>query len=149
MLWLAGDDDYCRPSTRHPSPIRSANSKSLKEQQQCTNRHHQHQNRSERRAHNHLTSAVIRSPPRLLDSSAVLQQLLVLCLASLLLLFLCATPVADRATYTAALALLNIDCNRALNIMAAPNTAVGQMESQLAPKYGTLIPNRIFVGGIR
>lgn len=58
------------------------------------------------------------------------------------------TPPRTRSTEVA-LALLNIDCNRALNIMAAPNTA-GQMESQLAaPKYGTLIPNRIFVGGIR
>jgi len=34
-------------------------------------------------------------------------------------------------------------------IMSAPNTT-GQIEAPLsAPKYGTLIPNRIFVGGIR
>lgn len=33
--------------------------------------------------------------------------------------------------------------------MSAPNTA-GPLEAPLsAPKYGTLIPNRIFVGGIR
>lgn len=33
--------------------------------------------------------------------------------------------------------------------MSIPN-AIGQLEAPLsAPKYGTLIPNRIFVGGIR
>jgi hypothetical protein len=33
--------------------------------------------------------------------------------------------------------------------MTAPN-ATGHLEAPLsAPKYGTLIPNRIFVGGIR
>lgn len=34
--------------------------------------------------------------------------------------------------------------------MAVTNTTTGQLDAQLAgPKYGTLIPNRIFVGGIR
>lgn len=34
--------------------------------------------------------------------------------------------------------------------MAVTNTTGGQLDAQLAaPKYGTLIPNRIFVGGIR
>lgn len=34
--------------------------------------------------------------------------------------------------------------------MAVTHTTNGQLDAQLAaPKYGTLIPNRIFVGGIR
>lgn len=34
--------------------------------------------------------------------------------------------------------------------MAITNTTNGQLDAQIgAPKYGTLIPNRIFVGGIR
>lgn len=37
-----------------------------------------------------------------------------------------------------------------LKKMAVTNTTTGQLDAQLAgPKYGTLIPNRIFVGGIR
>lgn len=34
--------------------------------------------------------------------------------------------------------------------MAVTNHTTGHLDAQLAaPKYGTLIPNRIFVGGIR
>lgn len=37
-----------------------------------------------------------------------------------------------------------------MQTMAVTNTSNGQLDAQLAaPKYGTLIPNRIFVGGIR
>ncbi|XP_031618296.1 protein boule isoform X1 [Contarinia nasturtii] len=36
-----------------------------------------------------------------------------------------------------------------MQTMAVTNTSNGQLDAQLAaPKYGTLIPNRIFVGGI-